>query len=87
VLCVRVCDGMKVYGRLKVYLHSFLTLARGTDEWSASRPSCCNPKEQAAHMPIEQEPEWDSACLHALEKSSMPYSAGDWTVIPRTCSP
>jgi hypothetical protein len=36
---------------------------------------------------IEQEPEWDSACLHALEKSSMPYSAGNQTMIPQTCNP
>jgi hypothetical protein len=33
------------------------------------RPPCrCNPEERAAHLPIEQEPEWDSANLNALEK-------------------
>jgi hypothetical protein len=44
--------------------HSFLTLARGKNEWTASRPGCFNPKEQAADLPIEQEPERDSANLN-----------------------
>lgn len=48
--------------------HSFLTLARDKNEWLSSRPDCFNLKEQDARLPIEQEPEWDSAGLNALEK-------------------
>ena len=46
---------------------SFLALAQGKNEWLASHPGCFNPEEQAAYLPIWQEPEWDSANLNALE--------------------
>jgi hypothetical protein len=43
--CLIKHHGMKTYGRVHVELLEFLTLAIYGGEWSATRPSHCNPWE------------------------------------------
>jgi hypothetical protein len=40
-------SAIRTYGGVEVWLHTFLTSALDGGEWSASRPSCCTPRERA----------------------------------------
>jgi len=49
---------MKVYGRVMVQVHTFLTLALDGGEWSTTYPSHFTPGKDP-HYPLNKEAGWD----------------------------
>jgi hypothetical protein len=70
-LCLTKHHAMKTYGRVEVWLHTFLASALDGDEWSASRPSRVTPggKSPPPSIPLNRRLCVDTrVCLDAVAK-------------------
>lgn len=81
-LCAVEHHAMKMYFRVKVRLHGFLTMAINGGEWSASRPDCFTLRK------IAPSTHWveHRASLYALENRNLSWSCWHydlWVVVIR----